>query len=75
MVENLHPGMTVSQVLGRWPRAATTFLRHRMACVGCAMAPFDALEEIAAAYRVELAGLMAELKCDIEGAEAAHEQE
>lgn len=43
---------TVGDVLRRWPRVAAVFVRHRMACVGCAMAPFETLAEAAAAYRL-----------------------
>lgn len=33
--------LTVAEGLDRWPQIIPVFLRHRMACVGCAMAPFE----------------------------------
>ena len=38
------------------------FLRRRMACPGCALAPFETLEEVARVYRVPLETFLRELK-------------
>jgi len=43
-------GLTVAEVLGRWPRVIPVFLSHGMACVGCAAAPFETLAEVAGIY-------------------------
>lgn len=51
---------TVSTVFAR-PGAMTVFLRYRMACPGCVMAPFMTLAEAAAAYRLDPDGLVADL--------------
>lgn len=53
---------TIEEVLRRRPRAARVFQRHRMACVGCAMAPFDTVAEAAAVYGLPLGALLAELE-------------
>ncbi|MFI5143188.1 MAG: hypothetical protein ACHQQS_05915 [Thermoanaerobaculales bacterium] len=55
------PLLTVAEVLRRRPRAAAVFHRRRLACPGCAMAPFDTLRDVAAAYGLELTPLLAEL--------------
>jgi hybrid cluster-associated redox disulfide protein len=55
------PLLTVADVLRRQPRAAAVFYRRRLACPGCAMAPFDTLRDVAAAYDLELTPLLAEL--------------
>ena len=44
------PRLTVAQVLHLWPRTSRVFFRHRMACVGCTMAPFESLPEAAGHY-------------------------
>ncbi|MFQ5790462.1 MAG: DUF1858 domain-containing protein [Acidobacteriota bacterium] len=44
---------TVAEVVARCPQAASVFTRFQMACVGCPMAPFEALSEAAAAYELE----------------------
>ena len=43
---------TVADLLARWPQVARVFVRHRMACVGCAIAPFESVAEVAAIYHV-----------------------
>lgn len=46
----IDPHMTVAQLLDRHPRVARVFLDRRMACVGCSIAAFETLEEVAAVY-------------------------
>lgn len=58
----LGPGLIVADVLARWPQAAQVFFRHRMACVGCPMAPFQTLAEAAAIYSLPVGCFLAELQ-------------
>ena len=53
--------LTVTQLLRRWPPAAAVFVRRGMACVGCSMAPFETLAEVASVYGQDPAGFLAEL--------------
>lgn len=46
LTENLF----VADVLDRWPQTIPVFMRHRMACVGCTMAPFETLAEATTIY-------------------------
>jgi len=57
----LHTSMTVADVLAHSPRTAEVFLEHGMACVGCAIGPFETLAEVANIYRVPIEQLLAEL--------------
>ncbi len=43
----------VAEVISRCPDAGAVFMQLRMACVGCAMAPFETLAEAVAAYHLE----------------------
>lgn len=61
MPTGIDPTLTVAEVLERWPATASVFVRRCMACIGCAMAPFDTLAEAAAVYGIALAGLLGEL--------------
>ena len=61
MPTSVHPQLTVAEVLDRWPATAAVFVRRYMACVGCAMAPFDTVGEAAAVYGIKLEGLLDEL--------------
>lgn len=54
--------LTVSETLERWPQTAVVFLRHRMACVGCAIAPFETLTEVSAIYNINLEKFLQELQ-------------
>jgi hydrid cluster protein-associated redox disulfide domain len=40
----LDPELIVDDVMTNWPGAVQVFLRHRMQCVGCELAPFHSLE-------------------------------
>lgn len=53
--------LTVTQLLRRWPLAAAVFVRRGMACVGCSMAPFETLAEVASVYGQDPVGFLAEL--------------
>lgn len=58
----LRDDMVVSEVLERWPQTATVFNEFRTACVGCAMAPFDTLADVASIYEFELDHFMEALR-------------
>jgi hybrid cluster-associated redox disulfide protein len=62
MVPGVHPQLTVDEVLERWPATAVVFVRRCMACLGCAMAPLDTLEEAATVYGIELDAFLGELR-------------
>ena len=54
--------MTVAEVLERWPETVSVFQDLKTACVGCAMAPFDTMADVAQNYDMELAELMTALE-------------
>jgi hybrid cluster-associated redox disulfide protein len=62
----LEVNLTVAEVLAQWPQTIPVFIHHRMACVGCAMAPFESLAEVATIYRLDLDGFLRELLQTIE---------
>lgn len=55
----LIPELTVAEVLERWPQAVSAFQKLKTACVGCTMAPFDTLEDVARIYHYDLDEVMA----------------
>lgn len=58
----------IADLLARCPRAMQVFIRRRMACVGCTMAPFEDVGVAAANYGLPPAQLVAELaECVAEG--------
>lgn len=50
--------MTIDEALARWPVLGQVLRRRRMACAGCAMAPFERLSDVARAYGLSSAGLL-----------------
>jgi hybrid cluster-associated redox disulfide protein len=57
-----HHDQTVQAVLNAWPATKDVFIRRRMACVGCVLAPFMTIAEAAIAYGIEPDTLEAELR-------------
>lgn len=65
--------MTVEQLLTAWPQTARVFLDRRMACVGCPVAAFETIEEVAAVYEQDPETLIAALKrCALEQGASGH---
>lgn len=58
--------LTVAEVMDGWPQTIPVFLRHRMACVGCVMAPFETLADVAAIYGLQPSRLLDELQQTIQ---------
>lgn len=50
--------MTVAEVLEAWPETVEVFQTLKTACVGCVMAPFDTLADVARIYELELETIM-----------------
>lgn len=56
---------TVRTVMEAHPATLAVFLRRRMHCPGCIMAPFMTLEEAAASYGVDASELVTDLRAVI----------
>ena len=63
---HLSADRTVDEVLDRWPETIPTFFRYRMACVGCPMAPFETLVEVADIYGLDVDCFLSELELIIQ---------
>jgi len=64
-VENLESNLTAAEVLARWPATVRVFLARKLGCVGCAMAPFDTLADVARTYAFDLEAFVSELEAAI----------
>lgn len=62
--------MTTAEVMTRWPKTIPIFIRHHMACVGCAIAPFETLAEVIEIHHLNLDRFMQELQQAIESSKA-----
>ena len=59
--------MTVAEVLEQWPEAVSVFQEYKTACVGCSMAPFDTMVDVAREYDLSLPEFMAALDRAVNG--------
>lgn len=62
---------SVEEILARWPATARVFIRRKMACVGCIMAPFQTLKAAARSYGIPEVELLAEIRQAAVGNEPA----
>ncbi len=54
-MEKIAADMTVEYILENWPETAPVFNQElKTACVGCPIAPFDTLEDVARIYEFDL---------------------
>lgn len=54
--------LTVAEVMDCWPQTIPVFFRYRMACIGCPIAPFETVAEVAAIYGLNLKRFLSELE-------------
>jgi len=63
--ETVRPDMRVAEALARWPGLTRVFLKHGMACAGCAMADHMTLAEAAEVYGLDTAAFVGELRAAV----------
>ena len=56
------PEMPLADLMAAWPSTIEVFLRHRMLCVGCRVAPFHTVVDACAAYGLSPEMFLAELR-------------
>ncbi len=62
MEQTITRDLTVDEVLTRSKQTVSVFVRLRMACAGCPMAPFETLESVAQVYDMPVDLLIDELE-------------
>lgn len=53
--------LTVEAIMSRWPETVSFFVKERLGCVGCDMASFCTLDDVAQAYQLDSKWLRAEI--------------
>lgn len=53
--------LTVDEVMRRWPQTMPVFVKLKLNCVGCDMAPFETISDVAETYGLALDMLLGEL--------------
>lgn len=64
---------TVAEILKRWPQTVRVFIERGLGCVGCVMAVFDTLEDVARVYHIPLTDLITEIEAVIDAEQCAAE--
>jgi hybrid cluster-associated redox disulfide protein len=64
--KQIHPKISVAEVMERWPETAVVFLKHRTACIGCELASFDSLADAARNYQLPVEELIHNLEKSIQ---------
>lgn len=59
-LDNL-PHRLVDELVDRYPGCMRVFARHGMACIGCPMARFETVGEVADAYHLDVDAFVREL--------------
>lgn len=60
--------LSVEETMQRWPVTIGVFQRHKMACVGCAVAPFFSVGKAATIYNIPVDQFVIELKAAVTAA-------
>lgn len=58
----ISPDLIVADVLNKWPQTIPVFLEYHLGCVGCAMARYDTLQDIARIYQLRADHFLEELE-------------
>ena len=66
--ELLLEGLTIEEILSRWPQTARVFNHYSSACIGCAIAPFCTIADAISAYGLPKRAFLADLQTAIESA-------
>jgi hybrid cluster-associated redox disulfide protein len=61
MTDLLILDLTVADVIDKWPQTIPVFMKYRLGCLGCAMAPFDTLADVLNNYTLTPDSLLSEL--------------
>jgi len=53
--------LTVDEVLQRWPKAFSVFIKNKTKCPGCFLQHFCTLKDVAETYQISSEGLINEI--------------
>ena len=60
--QQISQGWTVSEILQKYPEARQVFIERKTLCLGCYMARFCNLKDVAQAYSLEIETLVHEIQ-------------
>lgn len=63
----IDPGMTVDEIMRRWPGTIRVFIGHRMLCIGCPIGIFHTVADACAAHDLDEESFSRELLAAVQG--------
>ncbi|GJM40006.1 MAG: hypothetical protein DHS20C20_02880 [Ardenticatenaceae bacterium] len=63
--------ITVQVILARWPQTAKVFNHYSSICIGCAIAPYCTISDVAKIYNLPLEPFINDLRMAIESSDAS----
>jgi hybrid cluster-associated redox disulfide protein len=63
--------LSVEAVMARWPATIAVFQAYRTACVGCFLARFDTIADVARNYHLDVDDFLRALQKEIDAANVA----
>ena len=58
----IHIHLTVEEVLQKWPKAFSIFVKNKTKCPGCPMQHFCTLKDLTETYQIHLGQLVVEIE-------------
>lgn len=59
------PDLSLADLMSQWPETISVFMRHKMLCVGCMIAPFHTVLDACKEYGLDVEPFYAELAAKI----------
>lgn len=60
------PDLSLEDLMRLWPQTGQVFVRHRMICVGCLIAPFHTVADACAEYDLDQDAFLNELQAAVD---------
>lgn len=64
-MDTIKKGMSIGEVVEKYPQTVEVFLRHGLMCFGCAIARFENVEQGALAHGIDVETLMRDLNAAV----------
>ena len=58
--------LSVMEIMDHWPATLAVFMRHRMLCIGCMVAPFHTLSDACLEHHLDEQQIIEELRDSVQ---------
>ena len=71
-MDTITKGMTIGEVVEKFPQSVEVFLSHGLMCFGCAVARFENVEQGARAHGIDVEALITDLNAAVATPQASN---